>query len=225
MLTPGGGRAALPAEKIRNHFDTDALFQPPGFFDFVVLGAPGAAQWKVLTGKSALASELCGTDPSPIVPRSRSRPPCAATWISRWGLVGMMMLRGQGRGGIVFRMADEQNFPGAALSTSGSGERAFFPTGREFPPSWEAPRESSTGSGAFSRSSRRAPISSRASTKGRSSRRSIRARPRGARALRPRGRVWRRSTSSSRTRQSSQSLLPEVRGESEPPVLNFQDHG
>jgi hypothetical protein len=43
--------------------------------------------------------------------------------------------------------------------------------------------------------------------------------------LRPRGRVWRRSTSSSRTRQSSQSLLPEVRGESEPPVLNFQDHG
>ena len=38
------------AEKLRNHFDSDGLLRPPAFFDFLVLGAPGAADWKVTGG-------------------------------------------------------------------------------------------------------------------------------------------------------------------------------
>ncbi|HEX7253571.1 MAG TPA: hypothetical protein VF376_11870 [Thermoanaerobaculia bacterium] len=115
------GATALTAEKIRNHFDTDALFQPPGFFDFVVLGAPSSAQWKVLTGKSA---------PSPlnylgqIVP-NRPKDSIAAALRRNVnfqdGAWSVMMLRGQGRGGIVFRMADEKDYR-VLLVNLGSGE-------------------------------------------------------------------------------------------------------
>ena len=118
------GATAQPAQKIRNHFDTDALFQPPGFFDFVVLGAPASAasaQWRVLTGKSA---------PSPlnylgqIVPNRPKDSIAAALRRSvdfQDGAWSVMMLRGQGRGGIVFRMADEKNYR-ALLVNLGSGE-------------------------------------------------------------------------------------------------------
>jgi hypothetical protein len=40
--------ALAAPEKNRNHFDSDAPFRPPGFFDFVVLGPAGDALWNVV---------------------------------------------------------------------------------------------------------------------------------------------------------------------------------
>src|SRR5262252_1450635 len=45
LLAPPSARA----EKIRNHFDSDTIMRPPGFFDLLVLGAPAPAKWLVLT--------------------------------------------------------------------------------------------------------------------------------------------------------------------------------
>src|SRR5262245_44234241 len=41
--------AGARAEEIRNHFDSDSILRPPGYFDLVVLGAPGKSRWLVLT--------------------------------------------------------------------------------------------------------------------------------------------------------------------------------
>ena len=40
--------APLSAETVRNHFDSDAMMRPPGFFDFVVVGS-APARWLVLS--------------------------------------------------------------------------------------------------------------------------------------------------------------------------------
>ena len=41
------------AEKLRNHFDADGLLREPAFFDFLVLGPPGEAEWKVVFARNA----------------------------------------------------------------------------------------------------------------------------------------------------------------------------
>lgn len=112
---------AQPAQKIRNHFDTDALFQPPGFFDFVVLGAPAPAQWKVLTGKSAPSPQNYLGQIVPNRPKDSIAAALRRNVNFQDGAWSVMMLRGQGRGGIVFRMADEKNFL-TLLVNLGSGE-------------------------------------------------------------------------------------------------------
>ena len=48
--------AVTPPQRIRNHFDSDAHLGPPSFFDFVVLGAPGFAEWKVVAGRNPFSS-------------------------------------------------------------------------------------------------------------------------------------------------------------------------
>ena len=40
--------SAAGAEKVRNHFDSDAAMRPPGFFEAVVFGAKGEAEWRVI---------------------------------------------------------------------------------------------------------------------------------------------------------------------------------
>lgn len=50
LLLPGVWLAALV---LRNHFDADAPFVEPGFFDFMVLGAPAPARWKVIPDAGA----------------------------------------------------------------------------------------------------------------------------------------------------------------------------
>lgn len=131
-LAVAAGATALPAQKIRNHFDTDALFQPPGFFDFVVLGAPGAAQWKVLTGKSAPSPQNYAGQIVPNRPKESIAAALRRNVDFKDGAWSVMMLRGQGRGGIVFRMADEQNFL-ALLVNLGSGEARLLSYGKGVP--------------------------------------------------------------------------------------------
>src|SRR4030095_16788582 len=41
--------AGARAEEIRNHFDSDSILRPPGYFDLILLGAPGKSRWLVLT--------------------------------------------------------------------------------------------------------------------------------------------------------------------------------
>jgi hypothetical protein len=101
---------ALPEQKLRNHFDTDALFQPPGFFDFVVLGAPGQAVWKVLTAANAPSLQNCLGQVVANRPADSIGVALRRNVNYRDGSWSVDILRGQGRGGIVFRMADEKNF-------------------------------------------------------------------------------------------------------------------
>jgi 3-keto-disaccharide hydrolase len=109
------------AQKLRNHFDNDALLQPPAFFDFVVLGTPAQASWKVLTSKNSPSLQ---NYVSQVV---RVRPPDSIAVAVRRnaqfadGTWSVAMLRGQGHGGILFRMADEKNFR-LLLVNMGSGE-------------------------------------------------------------------------------------------------------
>lgn len=108
-------------QRLRNHFDNDALLQPPAFFDFVVLGTPAQASWKVLTSKNApslqnYVSQVIRVRPpdSIAVALRRNAQFADGTW-------SVAMLRGQGHGGILFRMADEKNFR-ILLVNLGSGE-------------------------------------------------------------------------------------------------------
>src|SRR5262252_8985239 len=42
--------AGANAEDIRNHFDSDSILRPPGYFDLIELGTPGGkSRWLVLT--------------------------------------------------------------------------------------------------------------------------------------------------------------------------------
>jgi hypothetical protein len=105
---------AFPApaqpEKSRNHFDSDAPMREPGFFDFVTLGSPGQAQWRVVTefnppsapnGVSQVITERPADSIAVAVRRNVKL---------RDGSLSIGIKRTAGRGGIVFRMADEKNY-------------------------------------------------------------------------------------------------------------------
>jgi len=106
-LTAAG---SLHAEKIRNHFDTDVMGRAPGFFDPVVLGAPGPARWLVLTDMNPPSA------PNRLVQVEANRPldSIAAVLrrgaVFRDGTVSVFVKRGSARGGLVLRLADEQDF-------------------------------------------------------------------------------------------------------------------
>lgn len=102
--------AGLPAEKLRNHFDSDAPLREPAFFDFAVLQAPGEAQWKVVTefnppsAPNAVAQVLSTRPANSIAVALRRNS------IFRDGTWSVAMKRAQGHGGIVFRMSGEKDF-------------------------------------------------------------------------------------------------------------------
>jgi hypothetical protein len=50
LVFAAAAAVAQNAEKLRNHFDSDGLLREPAFFDFLVLGPPGEAEWKVVGG-------------------------------------------------------------------------------------------------------------------------------------------------------------------------------
>ncbi len=109
------------AEKLRNHFDSDAPLREPAFFDFAVLGAPGEAQWKVVTefnppSAPNAVSQVVSTRPADSIAVALRR-----NSVFRDGTWSVAMKRGQGRGGIVFRMAGEKDFL-ALLTDLSSGE-------------------------------------------------------------------------------------------------------
>jgi hypothetical protein len=106
--------AALPGaggpERIRNHFDSDAPLREPGFFDFVTLGAPGDAQWKVIADFNPPST------PNAVNQVITERPAGSiATALRRNvrmtdGTLTVFIKKIACRAGLVFRMADEKNY-------------------------------------------------------------------------------------------------------------------
>jgi hypothetical protein len=104
--------AAAPAgaQTLRNHFDSDGLLREPAFFDFAVLGAPGAAQWRVVSGYNPPSA------PNHVTQILASRPDDSIAVALRRnsffrdGVWSLALSRAQGRGGIVLRMAGEKDF-------------------------------------------------------------------------------------------------------------------
>jgi hypothetical protein len=97
-------------EKLRNHFDSDAPGREPAFFDFLVLAAPGEAQWKVVAGHNPPSapnhvSQIIAERPGDSIAVALRR-----SSFFRDGTWSLALKRAQGRGGIVFRMAGEKDF-------------------------------------------------------------------------------------------------------------------
>ena len=97
-------------QALRNHFESDSIGRQPAFFDFVVLGAPGPAAWRITGGHNPpsapnFAAQIVADRPENSIATALRR---KASY--RDGTWSIAMMREGGRGGIVFRMADEKNF-------------------------------------------------------------------------------------------------------------------
>lgn len=104
------GFLPLAAEQLRNHFDFDAPLREPGFFDFIVLGSPAEAQWKVVADVDP------PSPPNQLTQTFDGRPSDSIAVAVRRNVLfqdgtwSVAMKKGGGRGGVVFRMADEKNY-------------------------------------------------------------------------------------------------------------------
>jgi hypothetical protein len=104
--------AASPAraEKIRTHFDTDSAGRVPGFFDLVVWGAPGEAEWIVLGDVNPPST------PNKLIQARDGRPEDSLavalrrTYSFADGEVSVGLRRGGGRAGLVLRSAGDKDF-------------------------------------------------------------------------------------------------------------------
>ena len=105
-----GAQNAATAEKLRNHFDSDALLREPAFFDFVALGSPGLAQWKVVSGFNPPSAPNHVTQTVATRPDDSIAAALRRNSLFRDGAWSLAMRRGEGRGGIVLRMAGEKDF-------------------------------------------------------------------------------------------------------------------
>ncbi len=102
--------ASPASETSRNHFDSDAPMREPGFFDFVTLGTPGQAVWKVVTefnppsAPNAISQVLAERPLESIAAALRRNV------VTRDGTFSIGIKRTAGRGGMVLRWVDEKNF-------------------------------------------------------------------------------------------------------------------
>jgi len=113
--------AELPAQRVRNHFDSDVLTLPPPYFDFAVVGTPAPASWKVLSGENLPSvtrylSQVVKDRPADSMALALRRSVSFedGTW-------SVAVQRGQNRAGIAFRFADESRFR-VLLVDNGTGD-------------------------------------------------------------------------------------------------------
>jgi hypothetical protein len=99
------------ADELRNHFDTDAIMRPPGFFDPVLLGEPGGeARWLILVDTNPPSA------PNKLVQVNSKRLAGAIAAALRRnvgfqdGSVSVFLKQGPGRAGLVLRLVDKDNF-------------------------------------------------------------------------------------------------------------------
>jgi len=99
------------AEKIRMHFDSDSAGRPPAFFDLVVWGTPGNAEWLVLAETNPPST------PNKVIQTIAARPAGSLavalrrTYSFQDGDLSVGLRRGSsGRAGIVFRATGEKDF-------------------------------------------------------------------------------------------------------------------
>lgn len=105
-----GAQNAADPEKLRNHFDSDALLREPAFFDFVVLGAPGTAQWKVVSGFNPPSAPNHVTQTLAGRPSGSIAVALRRNVLFRDGTCSLGLRRGEGHGGVVIRMAGQKDF-------------------------------------------------------------------------------------------------------------------
>jgi hypothetical protein len=110
LLAFAAAAVAQSAEKLRNHFDADSLLREPAFFDFVVLGPPGEAEWKVVGGYNPPSAPNHVSQVIPARPADSIAVAFRRNSTFRDGAWSLALRRGSGRGGIVFRMTGEGDF-------------------------------------------------------------------------------------------------------------------
>ncbi len=131
LAAPASPADAGAPRKLRNHFDSDAVLGAPGYFDFVVLGAPGPAQWKVTVGTNPpstpnVASQIVTDRPEGSIAAAVRRGA-----VLRDGTLSLALEKGVGRGGLVFRLAGEKAFCALLLDlTSGDARLTSWRDGR-----------------------------------------------------------------------------------------------
>jgi hypothetical protein len=116
---------ALPAETLRNHFDTDTIMRPPGFFDFAVLGAPGAARWLILSDRNPPSAPNCLSQTESARPGDSIAAALRRNQVFQDGTIRTFVKGGASRAGLLLRMADEKNFL-ALLADTGTGEAVLW---------------------------------------------------------------------------------------------------
>jgi hypothetical protein len=125
--------AAAPVlgEQIRNHFDSDAMMREPGFFDFLVLGAPAKARWMILSDLNPPSA------PNRLAQVESKRPADSIAAALRRnasfqdGSVSTFVKQGAGREGLIFRLKDEKNFLALLVDTSGEAVLSAYADGKE----------------------------------------------------------------------------------------------
>jgi len=124
LVAVAGPASPALAEKVRNHFDADSLMRPPGFFDLLVLGAPGPARWLILTDLNPPSA------PNRLVQVESRRPSDSIAAAIRRnysfqdGTVSTFVKQNAGREGLILRMKDEKNF--LVLLVDASGDVALW---------------------------------------------------------------------------------------------------
>ena len=107
------------AQTLRSHFDSDSIGRQPAFFDFVVLGAPGAAAWRVTAGHNPPSATNFAAQIVPERPKDSIAAALRRNSSYQDGTWSIAMMREGGQGGVVFRMADEKNFLVLLVDVSG----------------------------------------------------------------------------------------------------------
>ena len=110
LVFAAAAAVAQNAEKLRNHFDADGLLREPAFFDFLVLGPPGEAGWKVVGGYNPPSAPNHVSQVMPDRPADSIAVAVRRNVNYRDGAWSLALHRGSGRGGIVFRMTGEGDF-------------------------------------------------------------------------------------------------------------------
>jgi hypothetical protein len=103
--------AGASAEEIRNHFDSDSILRPPGYFDLIELGAPGKSRWLVLTDLNppSAPNRLVQTETK--LPDDAIAAAVRRTYTFQDGTASAMIKKGgTGKAGLLLRMADEKDY-------------------------------------------------------------------------------------------------------------------
>jgi hypothetical protein len=115
---------AAYGETWRNHFDADSAARPPGFFDTMVLGAPGRANWIVVADPNPPST------PNQLTQTVRDRPMGSIAAALRRnvaiqdGTVSVSLKKLPTVSGLVFRLSSDRDFLVLLLDGT-SGEAAL----------------------------------------------------------------------------------------------------
>ena len=110
LLAAAALAAPLFAETVRNHFDSDSLGRPPGFFDFVVVGAAAPARWMVLSDPNPPSPPFRVAQVDTERPAGSLAVAVRRTYAFQDGTVSTYVKRSGSKAGFVLRMAGEKDF-------------------------------------------------------------------------------------------------------------------